>query len=489
MPTPSAPLSSLARFQHYHLVGIGGSGMSAIARVLALRGFTVSGSDRAANPQTDALAALGVRVHVGHDPAHIAGAGALIATSAATEHNPEIAAAGAAGVPVFRRNAMVGALMAAAPGEPAKTAVAVAGTHGKTTTTSMIAHILHETGRQPSYIIGGVLATTGLNADWNPHGRAFVIEADEYDHMFLGLAPDVAVLNNAEWDHPDFFADEAALLDAFARFAARIRPGGVLIVGEDSAGARRAGDAFAGRRVGFGTGAAAEYRAGQVAVGPDGTRFTLHVPGSAPVEVTIQPPGAHNALNALAAMLAAYHAEGVSPTESARALATFAGAARRFEVRGERAGVRVIDDYAHHPTAIAATAAAAQARFPDRTLWVVWQPHTFSRTAALWAEYRAVLAALTAQGVRVLVTDIYAARETATDPAITAARLAAEAEATYTGGLGETAAYLRAHVRGPAAVVIMSAGDAPAIGRALLAGDQGAEHAGDAHDAAAHDGR
>ncbi len=215
----------------YHFVGIGGTGLSAIARVLMEQGHTISGSDRSSGPLADALARDGAAVRIGHDAANVEGADVVVISSAVAADNPEVAAARARGIPVFKRSDMIASVMAG------QTVIAVAGTHGKTTTTSMIAHLLIEAGLQPGYIIGGTLRSTGTNAAAGA-GQVFVIEADEYDHMFLGLRPNVAVVTNVEWDHPDFFLTPADLTDSFARFVALVPESGLLIACADNAGSR-----------------------------------------------------------------------------------------------------------------------------------------------------------------------------------------------------------------------------------------------------------
>jgi UDP-N-acetylmuramate--alanine ligase len=417
--------------QRVHFIGIGGAGLSAIARILLERGVAVSGSDRTPNPLAEALQRNGAQVVYGHDAANIKGADAVIVTSAASPDHVEIAAAKAAGIPVYKRADVIAAIMAG------QAAICVAGTHGKTTTTAMITHILRQTGRDPSYIIGGTLPLTGTNAGVG-QGGAFVIEADEYDYMFLGLRPEIAVVTNAEWDHPDFFPTPESLLDAFRRFIALIPPDGTLIACADDPGAAAL---------------MAEARCRIIPYGfPD-----------MPIPLPI--PGRHNLYNAHAAILAA-GTRGVSRDDAAAALATFTGAGRRFDVRFDRDGLAVIDDYAHHPTAIRATLQAARSRYPECALWAVWQPHTFSRTRALWSDYLGAFA----EADHVIVTDIYAAREGA-DGVTTAARFVSELshpDAHHAPSLDDAAALLSAEVRAPAAILIMSAGDAPEIGVRFL---------------------
>ena len=352
--------------QHIHLVGIGGAGLSAIARILLGQGYRVSGSDRTLNTLTDALAGIGATVYAGHDAANAAGADALIISSAVKPDHVEVLAAQANGIPVYKRSDIMADLMRG------KQVVAVAGTAGKTTTTAMITHILLETGQQPSYIIGGVLSTTGQNAGVGA-GDAFVIEADEYDNMFLGLRPNIAVVTNVEWDHPDFFRTPEDTQRTFERFVDLLPDDGTLIVCADDPGGRKLW-LFALRQKRFWTlPYGTESGDVPVALHPDGA-FDFWISGQ-PWSARLQVPGTHNVRNALAALLAAGRV-GVSTEAAVAALATFRGTARRFELRGEVDGIAVIDDYAHHPTKIRATLQAAPRRYPDREIWAVWQPHT-----------------------------------------------------------------------------------------------------------------
>jgi UDP-N-acetylmuramate--alanine ligase len=450
--------------QHIHIIGIGGSGMSAIARVLLQQGQRVSGSDRALNEQTRALAALGATIYEGHAAAQVAGANMVIVTSAVPASHVEVAAARAAGIPVHKRSDIIAEIMSG------QTGIAIAGTHGKTTTTSMTAHILLQTGHDPSYIIGGVLRTSGQNAAYG-QGATFVIEADEYDHMFLGLRPKIGVVTNVEWDHPDFFPTPKALTDAFARFAALIPSDGRLIVCADDAGALAVGEARAKAgipmtRYGI-QHPTAEWRATDIRVSPQATEFDVERAGKTLGRVHLKLPGHHNILNALAALVAA-DAQDVPFEYAAAALGSFEGAGRRFEVRGEVGGVIVIDDYAHHPTAIRVTLQAARMRYPKHQLWAVWQPHTYSRTQMLFDEYLHAFA----DAQHVLVTDIYASREQPV-PGVTSASFVAALEhpdARHTPSLGDAAAVLLRDVRAPAVILIMSAGDAPQIGVEYLGG-------------------
>ncbi len=441
--------------QHIHLVGIGGAGLSAIARVLLGQGYRVSGSDRTLNALTASLARDGVQVHPVHDAANVTGADALIISSAVAPDHAEVLAAKAAGIPVYKRSDIMADLMVG------KQVIAVAGTAGKTTTSAMIAHILLETGKDPSYIIGGTLTTTGQNAAVGT-GDSFVVEADEYDNMFLGLRPNIAVVTNIEWDHPDIFPTPEDMEHSFERFVDLLPDGGTLICGTDDRGGAKLllysamrGGIFA---LPYGT-------KGEIAAVPkaDGVFEFWTSENSAVHTVRLQVPGIHNVRNALGALLAAETA-GVGMEDAIAALASFKGTGRRFEIKSDVDGIAVIDDYAHHPAKIRATLQGARSRYPDRQIWAVWQPHTYSRTQALWGDFVAAFK----DADHVLITEIYAAREQPI-PGVNAAEMAMQIEqARFTPTFAEAVDVLDAEVKAPAAVIIMSAGDAPQIGLEFL---------------------
>lgn len=456
--------------QHIHLVGIGGAGLSAIARVLLGQGYRVSGSDRSLNALTEALARDGARIDPTHAAANVVGADALIVSSAVQPDQVEIAAARAAGIPVYKRSDIMADLMLG------KQVMAVAGTAGKTTTSAMIAHILIETGKDPSYIIGGVLSTTGQNAGVGK-GDAFVVEADEYDNMFLGLRPNIAVVTNVEWDHPDFFPTPADTQHSFEQFVDLLPDDGALVVCSDDPGAQQLyGFAWHLARffiMPYGLWEKpAEFIAGKIETHEAGTSFEVWAAGADDVstQVHLNVAGTHNVLNATAAIVVAV-LYGIMLDEAALALSTFKGTGRRFELKGEVGGVAVIDDYAHHPTKIRATLQAARSRYPDRQIWAVWQPHTYSRTQALEADYLAAFS----DADYVLITDIYAAREQPI-PGVSAAAIAERMDhrdARFTPTFDEAVAILDAEVQAPAAVIVMSAGDAPKIAAEFLKIRQG----------------
>ncbi len=441
--------------QHIHLVGIGGAGLSAIARILIGQGYIVSGSDRTLNALTEALAHDGATIYSGHDAANIAGADALIVSSAIKPNQVEIAAALQAGIPVYKRSDIMADLMVG------KKVIAVAGTAGKTTTTAMITHILVETGHDPSYIIGGVLTTTGQNAAVGT-GDAFVVEADEYDNMFLGLRPDIAVVTNVEWDHPDFFKTPEDMQRSFEQFVSLLPDNSALIVCTDDNGAREI-SRFAQEQARFLVLSYGTIRGEVETVVLANDTFEIWMGGVVVATAQLQVPGIHNVRNAVGASLATFLL-GLDLEKAAEALSTFKGTARRFELKGEIAGIAVIDDYAHHPAKIRATLEAARSRYPDRAIWAVWQPHTYSRTQALKDDFIAAFK----DADHVLITDIYAAREQPI-PGVSAADLASQIEnAQYTPTFADTVAVLEAEVKAPAAIIVMSAGDATQISAEYL---------------------
>ncbi|MCY4064500.1 MAG: UDP-N-acetylmuramate--L-alanine ligase [Chloroflexi bacterium] len=453
-------------YQRVHFIGIGGAGLSAIARILLERGFSVSGSDLKGSPLTAALAADGARVFVGHEAGNVEGADVVLATSAAPPDHVEILAARAQDIPVYKRKDFMGAILGNGD------TIAVAGTHGKTTTTSMIIHILKSAGKDPSFIVGGTLANWGANAGVGK-GPSFVIEADEYDNMFHGLNPTLAVITNVEHDHPDFFKTKAQMRAAFKTFVETLSPCGTLIACADDEAAHAIADehrAERGQAITYGiSNEAAEWRAADLRFDNELVTASVLHRGSPSVELKLSLPGAHNALNALAALVAAGE-RGVCPEESAEALESFRATARRFEYRGERDGVIVVDDYAHHPTEILVNIEAARRRYPEREIWAVWQPHTYSRIQQFWRGFISAFAG--ADGV--LITPIYAAREAAIAGVTSQALVEAMSDhggAVYAPSFDAAVEILRRDVRAPAVLLIFSAGDANQIADLYLGGE------------------
>ena len=454
----------LASKSHIYLIGIGGIGLSAIARVLLAQGYRVSGSDMRASAITDALAREGITVHIGHDAGHLPPDVALVIVSSAVPvDNPEVVAAQQRGIPVVKRAEVLGAMMAG------KVGIAVAGTHGKTTITALIALTLMRAGCDPTFIVGGVLQDLGTNARAG-QGPYFVIEADEYDHTFLGLRPQIAVVTNIEMDHPDCYPDLESMIEAFRRFLALVPPDGCVVgCGDDQRVRGLLGELRGTRRITYGLGAGVDWRATDIRANPaGGSDFLVRHAGRdfGRFSISIRLSGVHNVQNALAVLAVAHHL-GLDQEAVREALAEFRGTGRRFEHKGTVAGVTVIDDYAHHPTQIRATLAAARARFPQGAIWAVFQPHTYSRTKALLDEY----AASFGDADHVIVTAIYAAREHDT-LGVSAADLVARMshpDARLIADLGAATDYLAGHVRPGDVVITLGAGDGYLVGEGLLA--------------------
>jgi UDP-N-acetylmuramate--alanine ligase len=391
---PTLPVPQLGGIRAVHLVGIGGAGMSGLARLLLARGVAVSGSDLKDTKALSPLRVAGADIAVGHRPDNIGNVQAVVVSTAIRPDNPEVLEARRRGLPVFARAQVLAALMGERRG------IAVSGTHGKTTTTSMLAVILEATGRDPTYVVGGDLNESGSNAR-SGNSDLFVAEADESDGSFLLLRPDIAVITNVEEDHLDFYADRAEVEAAFVEFC---RAAGRVVAGWDDAGARRVVDEAGVEAVTYGERAGSTVRVDEVRVTREGGRCRLRADG-ATAEVRLALPGRHHLLNAAGAAAAAW-VLGVPLAETAAALQGFAGVRRRFEHRGSVGGVDFVDDYAHHPTEVEATLAAARAGSPGR-LVAVFQPHRYTRTAAMW---RPLGESLVAADL-VVLTDVYGAGE------------------------------------------------------------------------------
>lgn len=469
--SPISNLQSLHRSlrpgAHLHLVGIGGSGMSAIARVLLGRGFRVSGSDQQLNQQTADLQAGGVTLYEGHQPAHITGADMVVVSSAVPADNPEVVAAHQQGIPVWKRSDLLGQLMINTIG------IAISGTHGKTTTTGLIATILLEAETDPTVIVGGIVPSLGSNGRFG-EGPYFVVEADEYDYMFLGLRPEVSLITNIEHDHPDMFPTPEAYRAAFRAFVELLPPGGRLIACIDDPGVQQllaelnlsgvevTTYSLGNRSADY---CALDYRPNALG----GTDFVVEQDRQTIGLARLRIPGEHNVRNALAAIIVALDLE-IDFNDIRRALAAFGGVNRRFQVLGEVAGVVVIDDYAHHPTEIRVNLAAARQRYPGRRLWAVWQPHTFSRTRLLQEAF----AGSFDQADRLIALDIYRSREQPDDSISTGDVLAMmdHPHAVHIPERRAAADYLLDRIQPDDVVITLGAGDGDMVGRWVLEGLQ-----------------
>lgn len=460
---------------HIHMIGIGGTGLSAIARVLLESGYTVTGSDRAESQFTRELESAGATIHLGHRAENVRGASLVVRSSAIPDNNPEITAARAFRIPVCKRADFLASLM------DGKTGIAVAGTHGKTTTTSMLAWALTALGQDPTFISGGVLTNLGVNAHAG-NGATFVIEADEYDRMFLGLKPAIEIVTNVEHDHPDCYPTPEDFFAAFVDFVRLLPVDGALVACVEDPGARRLFQearkmdkpviAYGLRPATEDGGIEMDAFAEVLTPGKDGGfTFGARIMGDG-VTASLQIPGLHNVRNALA-VLTVISLLGLDLVGAAHALGEFQGTGRRFELRGEAGGIVVIDDYAHHPTEIRATLAAARLRYPDRRIWAVWQPHTFSRTRTLFDEFTRAFD----DADQVLVTEVYASREPRQD--FSSKQVVdgmTHPSAHFTGGLENTWKTLIPLLLPGDVLLVLSAGDADQVSAEVLAHFKEAEN-------------
>ncbi len=382
-----------------HFIGIGGAGMSAIAAILADQGVAVSGSDLKESRNTQRLASAGADILIGHRPENVEGAGLVVYSSAIRDNNREMVRARELGLEVIPRAGMLARLMAEREG------IAVAGTHGKTTTTSMLSKILFDAGWDPTFIVGGELNDISGNARTG-RGRHLVAEADESDGSFLFLEPRQVIVTNIELDHHDFYASDQQVTDYFRSFLERIGPGGLAVLNGDDERVRDIAGGLQAEVVFFGEGEGNHYRAAGVALKAGGSSFEVYVEGGESLGcLDLQVPGIHNVRNALSAVAMALRL-GVGFEVVRKSLAGFSGVHRRFELVGEADGIRIVDDYAHHPTEVRATLEAARREGMDRVV-CIFQPHRYSRTAALWKEFGEALGLADV----VILTEVYAAGE------------------------------------------------------------------------------
>ncbi|NIF69959.1 UDP-N-acetylmuramate--L-alanine ligase [Burkholderia sp. Ap-962] len=448
--------------KHIHFVGIGGAGMSGIAEVLVNLGYQVSGSDLSRNAVTERLEALGARVAIGHDAANIEGANAVVVSTAVRSDNPEVLAARRLRVPIVPRAVMLAELMRLKQG------IAIAGTHGKTTTTSLVASVLAAGGLDPTFVIGGRLISAGANARLGS-GDFIVAEADESDASFLNLYPVIEVITNIDEDHMDTYGhDFARLKQAFIEFTQRLPFYGSAVVCVDDPNVRQIIPFISKPVVRYGLSPDAEVRAEQVDARDGRMHFTVIRDGHAPLQVVLNLPGLHNVQNALAAIAIATDL-GVADAAIQQALADFNGVGRRFQRYGELAAAdggsyTLIDDYGHHPVEMAATIAAARGAFPGRRLVLAFQPHRYTRTRDCFEDFVNVLSTVDA----LVLTEVYAAGEaaipTASGEALSRAlREIGRVDPSFVAGVDEVPAALAQVVRAGDVVITMGAGSIGAV--------------------------
>jgi UDP-N-acetylmuramate--alanine ligase len=442
------------------MIGIGGAGMSALANVLLARGFQITGSDLKESRAVYALRALGAPIAIGHRAANVSDAGVVVVSSAVPSSNSELAAARGRGLPVLQRAQVLAMLMRE------RRSIAVAGTHGKTTTTSMIAIVLQRAGHDPTFLIGGDLNETGTNAH-SGNGDWVVAEADESDGSFLWLAPDVAVVTNVETDHLDYYTDDGQIRDAFSAFLENVAPEGLVVACADDAGTAAVRAQCTRRVVTYGIGGG-DLTADIIERGPAGTTSEISRDGMPLGRLRLGVPGAHNVSNALAALGVALEI-GVPFETAADALSSFAGVARRFQARGSADGVTLIDDYAHHPTEIRATLASARERGWRRVI-AVFQPHRYSRTRHLGVALGASLAGADLA----VVTDVYGAGEDP-EPGVTGKVVvdgllneAPRAQAMYIPKRGDVADVVASRAEPGDLVLTIGAGDITMLADEIL---------------------
>jgi UDP-N-acetylmuramate--alanine ligase len=456
------------RLRRLHFVGAGGVGMSGLAEILLLSTpLEISGCDRERGENTDRLTALGAKIAYEHDEAHVEQADLVVISAAIAESSPEVQAARRKGIPVIRRAEMLAEIMRLKQG------IGVAGTHGKTTTTSLTGMVLTEAGFDPTIVVGGRVRILGTNARLGK-GDFLVAEADEYDRSFLELTPVVAVVTNIEADHLDTYRDLPDILEAFTTFANRVPFYGAVVACLDDPGVRQILPRVKRRVVTYGESPEASLRAAEIRLEASGTTFDVWEGTTWSLGTVRLPlPGRHNVLNALAAIAVGRELSIPFPT-IARALKDFTGVIRRFETKGERGGVLVLDDYAHHPTEIAATLAAARQVHPGRRIVALFQPHLYSRTRDFAAEFGRSLAGCDLA----IVTDVYPSREKPL-PGVTgdlvaqAARSAGHPAVIYISDKTRVASELESVLKSGDLLLTMGAGDVVRLGEAYLAGDVG----------------
>jgi UDP-N-acetylmuramate--alanine ligase len=448
--------------QHLHFAGIGGIGMSGIAEVLLNLGYTISGSDLKLSPTTEKLSKLGARIYEGHDAKNLAGARALVVSSAVNESNPEVQEARRLGIPVIPRGELLAELMRL------KYGIAIAGSHGKTTTTSMVAAILSHAGMDPTVVVGGKAAAMGGSNARVGQSDFLVVESDESDGSFLKLSPILAVVTNIDREHLDHYADIQTIRAAFTEFVNKVPFYGAAIVCLDDENVQAILPEIRRRRITYGRSSQADYQPGETNCEGMHSNFQLRTRTADLGTFRVNSPGAHNVLNATAAIAVALEL-GVKLEVAREGIAKFTGVGRRFEIKGEWNGIRVVDDYGHHPTEILATLAAARSCTGSGRVRVLFQPHRYSRTMHLMDEFARAFHSAD----RVIVLDIYAASEQPIE-GVTAQALAARMrefghrDVEYASSNDEGVAAVAAGAQPGDLIITLGAGSVSSLGEKIL---------------------
>jgi UDP-N-acetylmuramate--alanine ligase len=437
-----------------HFIGIGGTGISAIARLLLERGWQVSGTDMQASPYYQAVTALGARTRLGHHPELVLQADLVVRSSAVKDSDPEVQAALEADIPVLKRSEFLPVLT------ENHQVLAVAGSHGKTTTTAMLVHLLRAAGQDPSFILGADIKGLNTNAHAG-ESLAFVIEADEYDYMFLGLEPLISVITNIEYDHPDFFYTPEIYTQAFADFANKTKPEGALLICADDLGIHHmleTCELLPREMLSFGFFEEADYQVVNHETYPAGQRFQVHLPdGKITDPFELKLPGRFNVTNAVAA-LAAADRFGIEINNLRDAFSSFEGTNRRFDLAFQSENVLIFNDYGHHPSQLAQTIAGTRELYPDHKIWAVWEPHTVSRTKRMRNQFAQALA----EADQSVILKLFGAREE--DDTFSAESIAAEIckqNCRYLPEYDQAAGYILENLSGKDLVIVFSAGRGP----------------------------
>jgi UDP-N-acetylmuramate--alanine ligase len=453
----------LSKDQKIHFVGIGGIGMSGLAHILLSRGFRVSGSDAQENEITAKLATEGAEIHIGHAAENVTGADIVVVTAAVKGKNPELAEAKKKKIKVLRRSQLLGALMAEKKG------IAVAGTHGKTTTSTMLSLVFEDAGLEPTMIIGGEVKNIGGNAK-DGAGEYVVAEACEYERSFLDLHPFGAIITNIEEDHLDCYDGLKDIMATFEKFISQIDKKGFLAISADDANNLKVSKKYQGKIITYTiNGVKADFTAKNIHVEDGVTYFEVWQGAESLGNFSLRVPGAHNVANALAVIAVANEA-GVYPDQIKYTLSEFTGTKRRFEIKGEKDGVLVIDDYAHHPTEIQATLAGLANFYPDRKSWVVFQAHQYSRTYHLLSDF----AKSFHQASQVIIPEIYEARDTEADKKSVNCQVLADAinrvskNATCIPEFPQVVEYLKKNAKKGDIIITIGAGPVYQVGEEFL---------------------